>query len=166
MITQERLKEVLHYDPNTGIFTWLTSTSNSHKIGDVAGGITHSGYYRISISNKLYYAHRLAWLYMYGELPKGSIDHINRATGDNRIENLRDVDHKINMKNTKRREDNTSGATGVRLHKRSGKWTARIYVNGKEIHLGYYTDKAKAIAKRRMAEVIYGFHANHGRDIA
>ena len=88
MITQEELKELLDYNPETGLFTWNVYNNIKNK---TTAGTFNDGYIQIKIKQKIYQAHRLAWLYVYGEWPKGQIDHINGIRDDNRIENLRDV---------------------------------------------------------------------------
>ena len=160
VLTQELVKEVFDYNPDTGVFTWADSRGGRVKIGAVAGWRHNAGYWNLQINKVKYYAHRLAWLYVYGELPE-EIDHINQVKSDNRIENLRPANRAINNQNWPMRKNNTSGCMGVNLH--CGKWRSRIMVNNKEIGLGSYETKAEAIAKRKMAEVIYGFHPNHGR---
>ena len=91
-LNQETLKEVLNYDENTGIFT----NCKTGKIMGI-GGNSH-GYIALSIFGKRYLAHRIAWLYVYGEFPKNQIDHINHDKVDNRIENLRDITARENLK--------------------------------------------------------------------
>ena len=82
-LTQERLKELLHYDPETGYFTWKISPNNAVKVGSVAG-TSMNNYIRIIIDHKAYLAHRLAFLYMEGYFPEHEVDHINRIRDDNR----------------------------------------------------------------------------------
>tara|TARA_R100001244_G_C5089428_1_gene116025 strand:- start:21 stop:518 length:498 start_codon:yes stop_codon:yes gene_type:complete len=163
MITQKQLKELLHYNPDTGIFTNRVRRSQSSKIGDVAGCNSADGYLAIKISGKKYKGHRLAWLYVSGELPLNQIDHINGITSDNRIVNLRNVSHAENCKNQKLRNTNTSGITGVGWHKGNKKWLSKICVDDKIIHLGVFIDKFEAICARKSASNKYGFHQNHGR---
>lgn len=163
MLTQEMLKNNLHYDPATGIFTRLTSCSNRVKVGDVAGSLRRDGYTCITVNKKSYQTHRLAWLYVYGELPTDDIDHINQIKNDNRISNLRYVSHAENLKNASRRNDNTSGFTGVCWDKAICKWRAQIRINRKLVHLGMFNDKFEAICARMSANSKYGFHENHGR---
>lgn len=104
MITQEYLKERLTYNPQTGVFIWNSSNIKGHvKKGKIAGSKDSRGYIKIQIDRKDYTAHRLAWLYEYGEWPKYTIDHINRIKYDNSINNLRDVTQAENNKNQKRR---------------------------------------------------------------
>ena len=99
MITQKELKELLQYNENTGIFTWKINKAKQIQIGSVAGYLHHTGYIFIKINNKNYLAHRLAWLFIYGKIPK-MIDHINRQRNDNRINNLRETNYKDNRLNS------------------------------------------------------------------
>ena len=164
MLTQERLKEVLHYNPLTGNFTWKVRTGQRIKIGDIAGYTNSDGYIQISLDGKKYQAHRLAWLYVTGELPPKQIDHINHDKADNRIANLRCTNQAENCKNATKRKDNNSGVMGVSWYKDRQKWVVNIRVNGKRLHLGYTTDFDIAIAMRKAAERKYGFHKNHGSE--
>ncbi len=154
-LTAEYLRSVLHYDQETGIFTRKVSTSNSVKVGDVAGCPNGDGYLLIMVQSRLYKAHRLAWLYVSGEWPEDQIDHINRNRSDNRITNLREVSHKQNQQNRSKPSNSTSGHPGVSWYKRYYKWVARITHNYKLIHLGYFTDREEAIAARKAAEKLY-----------
>ena len=154
-LTAEKLRELLHYNPETGIFIRKVSTTGRVKIGDVAGSINSRGYLLITVLGRPFHAHRLAWLYVYGEWPKLTIDHINRNKADNRITNLRDVSTKQNGQNASKRSDNTSGHTGVYLVKRTSRWQASIAHNQKHIHLGFFTTIEDAIAARKAAEKLY-----------
>src|SRR4029434_9631151 len=101
MLTAERLREVLTYDPESGLFLWNITTSNRVRAGDIAGNTeNHYGYRRIGIDGKLYRGARLAWLYMKGEWPPGRVDHKNRNRIDDRWENLRLCTHAQNVANT------------------------------------------------------------------
>jgi hypothetical protein len=158
MLTQERLKEVLTYNPQTGFFT-------RNKTGKPTG-YAHKklGYYQIGIDSKLYYAHRLAWLYMYGEMPNKDIDHINNNGFDNSINNLRTATRKENTRNSKFQKNNKSGYKGVFLDKRSGKWVAAIKVDGKPIHLGLFINPEIAHqAYCKAADNYFKEFANYGR---
>ena len=159
-LTAEQLRSILHYSPETGIFTWKVRTSNGVKAGDVAGCSSGGGYLRITVLSRLYQAHRLAWLYVYGEWPKGQIDHINRIRTDNRIANLREVSHKQNLQNAGKYSHNTSGHSGVVWNKRASKWLARIAHNQKQIHLGCFNTIEEAIAARKAAEKLYWADTN------
>ena len=112
MITQEYLKSILDYNLDTGIFTWKVNKSKRSNIGDVAGW-SYNGYVSIEIDNKPYKAHRLAWLYVYGEIPKNLIDHVNNNRADNRISNLRKATYQENSENYKTPKTNKSGVKNV-----------------------------------------------------
>ena len=164
-LTQERLKSLLSYNPETGEFTWLVSRGN-RQAGESTGCPRSNGrgkvYVVIQIDGRLYLAHRLAWLYSYGAWPENQIDHIDQDSLNNRLINLRDVTNAENNKNRKRQNKNRSGVTGVLFINDRQKWRARIAVNGKFIHLGYFEVKDDAIVARKNADVKYGFHPNHG----
>ena len=149
LINCEELKSLLHYDPDTGIFRWINRSGRYGRIpeGTIAGGIgkhKSSGYVEINIHSYLDKSHRLAWLYMTGEWPKEQVDHINRVRHDNRWCNLRESNARENMKNKNLYTSNTSGQAGVTWHKRVKMWQARISVDTKRMHLGYYDDKEEA----------------------
>jgi len=132
MLTQERLKELLHYDPDTGIFTWIKATGPRCKIGNVAGSIQTFGYRQIKLNTINYCAHKLAWFYFYGELHNGEFDHINRIKDDNRIVNLRKATRSNNTQNVPIRKDNKSGYKGVSWNGYKKRWIAQIFINGKQ----------------------------------
>ncbi len=154
-LTAEKLRSILNYESETGIFTWKVSNSNRVKVGAVAGSPNGHGYLCIKVLNRLYRAHRLAWLYVRGEWPKDQLDHINRDRSDNRIDNLREATNKQNLQNRSKSSTNTSGHTGIYWDKRASKWVAKIRHNQKLIHLGYFTDIEDAIAARKAAEKLY-----------
>ena len=163
MITQEELQSQLNYDPETGIFTRLVSNSPGVKVGSVAGTINSStGYVRIQIFGNRYQAHRLAWLYMYGEFPSKQMDHLDHNRINNVISNLRCASNQENLKNQTKRRNNTSGVTGVSWFKPTEKWRAQVTVNGKNKHLGCFIDKEEAIRVRNEANITHNFHPNHG----
>ena len=157
-ITQKQLKEILHYNPDTGVFTRKILLGGQMP-GSIAGNNHHSGYIYISIKKKHYSSHRLAFLYMHGYMPE-QIDHINGIRDDNRIINLRHSSHEINMKNKAKYKNNTSGYAGVVWRKDTKKW--RVIIG--TISLGSFKDKDEAIRVRKEAEIKYGYHENHGRD--
>lgn len=145
MISQEELKRILHYNPKTGIFTWLiTPASGSVKKGDIAGCILSSGYIHIKINSRTYSAHRLAFLYITGSFPEKETDHINRTPSDNRWCNLREATPRQNQYNKGIGSNNTSGYKGVSLYGTGGKWRVRMKINGKYRHLGTFDDKQEA----------------------
>lgn len=155
-LTQERLKEILHYDPETGVFTWLRCKPRGrYKPGDVAGSVSHNGYIDLCIDQRRFKAHRLAWLYVHGRFPEYLLDHINRVGTDNRIANLREADRASNGWNASLKRNNTSGVTGVSFDRRRGMWAAEIFVRGKKHSLGHYADKADAVTARFAAETMH-----------
>jgi HNH endonuclease/AP2 domain len=145
-LSAERVRELFHYDPETGVFTRRVSRQGQHgKVGDIAGGIKPSGYRVIWIGAN-YMAHRLAWLYVHGTWPDGQLDHINRARDDNRIANLRAVACTENIQNRGRQGNNASGFKGVFRAKGNRRWTAQITANGKQMHLGTFASPEEAHA--------------------
>lgn len=169
ILTQEYLKEALHYDPETGIFTWkvrpLKHFVNTHRMnlinskceGKVAGHMTDQGYLTIGLKGTGYKAHRLAFIYMTGECPAYT-DHINHIRTDNRWVNLREATIAENNRNLSLRKTSLSGVPGVSWHKETKKWRARIF---KE-YLGVFDNLDEAIAARLTAAKNRGFHENHG----
>lgn len=161
-LTQSSIHAVLDYDPKTGEFTWKSDRTGGTKAGSRAGYTDSGGYRVIKVYGLLYKAHRIAWVYINGEWPKGQIDHINRNPSDNRIKNLREISHSDNQRNRGLMKSNGSGVTGVYWHKGQKTWHARIGVDGKHRHLGSFTDFDDAVLARKDAERIYGYHPNHG----
>lgn len=185
-LTQKELKKLLHYNPESGIFTWLKrsvemfkqgkyqqrscKTWNTRFAGTQAGTKwkpkgSNTFYIKITLNGKkrIYLAHRLAYLYTMGSFPKKDIDHIDQNGMNNAWDNLRDVTHQENHKNRSIQLNNKSDFTGVSWHKKSQKWRVEIRANRKQIHGGCFANKKDAIAKRKKMEVEYGFHANHGK---
>jgi hypothetical protein len=142
-LTQARLKELLRYDPETGVFTWLITRSRRARRGSVAGSLHVSGYIHIIVDGCAYKAHRLAWLYVHGVWPD-EIDHINCIKDDNAFSNLREVSRLQNMKNIRRFTTNKSGFKGVGFH--GGKWRARITCDRKPMFLGHFDTPEMAFA--------------------
>jgi hypothetical protein len=155
ILTQERLKELLSYDPETGVFVWLTRPSKSIKIGNVAGVFRRDGYHQIQIGGAKFRAHRLAWLYMTGTFPPNDIDHIDRNPANNRFANLRAVTKSENHHNRKMHCTNKSGFKGVSYLKCRKKWRASIRLNNVQKHLGYFSIPEEASAAYLAAQKIY-----------
>lgn len=152
-LTQDRLKDLLSYDPNSGIFTWAANRQRV-RVGRTAGCIHSGGYWCICVGQKSYYSHRLAFLWMTGSLPENGVDHIDGDTGNNRWENLRQATLSENQQNRKRQK-NITGFTGVYFDARSGKYRSSIRLNGKSTTLGYFKSPKEAgdaycDAKRRL----------------
>lgn len=146
MLTVERLKQKLSYNSNTGLFTWKRSRGPG-KEGAVAGRLHNQGYIRISIDYKDYLAHRLAWLYVYGEWPSDEIDHVNGIKTDNRICNLRAATREENCRNVTVNKRNRLGIKGVsERNDCKNRFRAKIMINGKVVVLGQYktAEEAKA----------------------
>lgn len=166
-ITQEALKKLLHYDPDTGLFTWIrkpSKHSSQSLVGRNTGYTGAHGYVYIGLSRKQHRAHQLAFLYMTGSNAPDQVDHINHDRSDNRWENLRAVSRVENLRNQSKYSNNKSGFTGVYYRKSCKKWYAQIGVNGCNTRLGTYECITAAILSRKSAEVAYGFHANHGNN--
>jgi len=146
MLTQQRLKELLHYDPETGLFTWLAKTSSQSRIniGDVAGTMHTKGYRAIMIDKKLYKAHRLTFLYMTGKFPENDTDHINGIRDDNRWINLRPCTKAENNQNKSPYKGSSSKYLGVHWEKQRKKWRADIMINGKQKFLGRFETEEAA----------------------
>lgn len=157
MITQSDLKKYLTYIPETGDFIRNITTSNGAVKGDIAGYF-NQGYIKICVCSRPFLAHRLAFLYMTGEMPKNEVDHINGIGDDNRWENLREALHSQNVQNlVKNKKNNTTGYMGVTFHKVSKKYRAAITLNRKRKSLGLYKTPEEAYAvyiaeKRKIHE--------------
>jgi hypothetical protein len=151
-ITQEKLKNILDYNPETGLFTWKEKIAKKIIVGETAGSLNKHGYVCIKIQKFRYSAHRLAWLYVYGSFPSGEIDHINRIKTDNKISNLRDATPSQNCRNRGLSKRNNSGYVGISWNKKSKKWQARIFLNKKSKSLGVYEKIEDAVLAREKAE--------------
>jgi hypothetical protein len=140
-ITAERLRLLVEYEPQTGVFrrrvkrSWLAS----------GGSPDRNGHIRISVDGRLYAAHRLAWLYMTGSWPAGVIDHVNGVRSDNRWGNLRDVSVTVNQQNQQRaHRRNCTGLLGVTFNKARGKFQAQISASGRRLYLGLHDTAEEA----------------------
>lgn len=156
-LTQARLKELLHYDPETGIFTNRVQRRRISGVGERAGYRDgESGYRSICIDVHRYYEHRLAFLYMTGAWPAKHVDHLDGQRGDNRWTNLRDVARVVNQQNMRRAPvNNASGLLGA--HRKRNRWSSQIKVHGRLVKLGIFDTALQAhhayiAAKRRFHE--------------
>lgn len=180
-LTQEIVRELLDYDSKTGKIyhktrnvNWFEEKSqtrewnckrwNSAFAGKEAFKANRAkGYKAGKLLNSSYLAHRIIWLWYYGEWPKEQIDHINGNPSDNRIVNLRLVNNSENQKNVKLSKRNKTGVIGVHYNKKESSWAVYIGENSKNYWLGNHVCFGKAVKIRKEAEVEYGYHKNHGR---
>lgn len=161
-ITQEVVMRLFNYDPLTGVLTAKTKVKK-RQIGDVLGTADKRGYLAVSVNTAPCLIHRIAWLFMTGQWPAHEVDHINGNKGDNRFANLRAATRGENAKNRKFSSNNTSGVKGVCRHKRSPNWRAMVYVDGKQIGLGFFkTIEEAEKAVKRERERLHGEFVNHG----
>lgn len=172
MITQERLRELLDYNAETGHFVWRrrlgsdrdTNAWNERFADTIAGGLNGNGYRQIRLDGCRYKAHRLAWLWVHGCWPAADTDHINGDRTDNRIANLREATRAENMRNRGANKNNTSGHKGVTWRRDVRKWHARIVVSRRHIRLGHFdTPEAAAEAYEVAANKYHGEFANTGK---
>lgn len=146
IVSPERVKERLIYDPDTGEFVWRTSIGGRGKAGNVAGNFRKSdGYMQVWLEGRLYLSHVLAWAYMTGEWPEGEVDHENLNRSDNRWGNLRSASHSQNQANSTLYKNNTSGFRGV--CRKGGKWVATIRKDGKGKYLGTFNAPEEAYSR-------------------
>lgn len=159
----DRLKNIFMYDPHTGVFTNLISRGRA-KAGKIAGYLGAGGYLRVKIDYEEHYLHRLAWLFVHGNMPPDQIDHINGRRDDNRLCNLRLADNSQNNQNRTLQSNSTSGFKGVSLHKKSGLWFAYAQAKGIRKSAGYHrTAEEASIAATAMRSRLHGEFSNNDR---
>ena len=163
MLTAARLRELMSYDPETGIFVRLVTINGRAKIGQVVGSPTAGGrsegggYLQVCIDRKKFLLHRLAVLYMMGEWPSHEVDHRDLDRANNRWRNLRSGTSSQNKGNMRANSDSRSGIKGVYFDKSRGLWLAQITVCGQHFHLGRHTTAELAHeAYRAAAEEKFG----------
>lgn len=149
-LTQERLRDLLSYDPDTGVFI-RKSARKLGLVGKPAGSRHCCGYRAIVVGAKTYLAHRLAWMYVYGKWPDNEIDHINRDRSDNRICNLRSATRHENSYNVPKLIKNKSGYKGVSKHPLCGKFVAQTTINNKKQYIGLFETAEEASEAYRIA---------------
>lgn len=158
-ITAEQLRDLLDYDPETGVFTWARTVSPTGRKGNVAGCKSKAGnsfYWKIRIKRKLYNAHRLAWLYVHGEWPTDEIDHIDRNGLNNAIANLREASSSLNKLNRVRHKGTTAWR-GVQWRSDMGRWIAQMSHKGRSIHIGTFDCPAAAsLAYQTETQKLHG----------
>lgn len=145
MLIVERVREVLDYNPETGVFTWKISRKGAPfgKVAGSLGGGDDGLYWVICVDYERYYAHRLAWFYVYGVWPT-RLDHKDTIKHHNAILNLREATTVQNSGNMRAHRKNKLGLKGVRLHSSGRYYQARIGVDHKDIHLGYFPTAEEA----------------------
>lgn len=173
--SQEVLRQLLDYDPESGVLAWRPRDLATFK--DVRSGrnwnTKYAGKSALTAKNGFGYrhgqlmganvrAHRVIWKLVTGEDPD-IIDHINGDASDNRWVNLRSVSRALNQRNSRRHKHNTSGHTGVWYCNKRLKWFAQFKVDGRSTVLGRFGTLEEALLARKAANVANDFHENHGR---
>lgn len=181
LLTCDRVRELLDYDPLTGVVrwrpravtdfepvgkrsaAWIAKWWNRRFAGTIAGSKhDEHGYLSVRIEGETYLLHRVIVLWWYGKWPEHDVDHKDGDPSNNRLLNLVPCSRAANMKNQRRYRRNTSGHTGVHWHRHKRKWIAAIGVAGKNVHLGAFDKKDDAIAARAQAAIQHGFSVRHG----
>lgn len=174
-LTQDVLKELLHYDPETGIFTWKRrdrkwfktdghwKTWNTKNCGNKCESMDAYGYIRIAVFRERYRCHKLVVLYMQGHLPEDQVDHGNGIRSDNRWKNLEECSNAKNCLNKRINYRSKLGLFGLFWYERYNSYQVYINHQKKRLHLGYYEDFFEACCTRKSAELKYKYHENHGR---
>lgn len=140
-LTAERLREMLDYDPETGVFRWRLSRGRA-RAGAVAGLVNRLGYVQIRIDRVCYLAHRLAWLWMTAAWPVAEIDHRDLRRANNSWLNLRAADPAQQRQNAPRPRSNSSGYKGVRVDR--ARFRAQIGYGYRMIGLGSFATAEEA----------------------
>lgn len=144
-LTPNRIRELLDYEPATGLLFWKVKPSMGVAAGAIAGHLTRRGYVAVRILGHEWKVHRIAWAHYFGSWPTAEIDHINGQKADNRIANLRDVDRTTNQENMRRANSNSStGLLGASPHKT--RFVATIKVRGVHTRIGSFATAEEAHA--------------------
>lgn len=146
----QKVRELFDYDQDTGELIWRYHRSRKCRAGSRVKHLSKSGYIKVHIDKKLYRAHRLIWLWNYGYMPEHDIDHINNIRSDNRLLNLRETSRSCNLYN-KIKGDRITG-----VYQFKDNFDAKIFISGKNIHLGRFNDLTEAVAHRLAAEQCIG----------
>lgn len=151
-LTVERARELLDYDPETGLLTWKISRPKAKK-GAIAGGKAPQGFVQLGVDGGNYKAHRVIWLLVHGVWPPDQIDHKNGVKDDNRLVNLREATDSLNRENVRKPyANNNSGLLGVHWDQHRRRFTAILRKNGRTINLGRYLSKEEAHAAYLQAK--------------
>lgn len=153
--------ECLHYNQNTGIITCARKYSTRSVVGAEVGTLNPDGYRRIQYKNKVYMAHRVAWLLHYGSWPDKEVDHVDGNKLNNAISNLRCVHTKDNCKNRGVSKHNKTGHPGVQFDSATGKWRVQFRINKKNKHFGLFEDFNEAVDVAREQYIHHGFSERH-----
>lgn len=151
MLTQEKLREILHYDPDSGAWTWIKPASYNVEVGQAAGTVSFYGYRIITINRKKYRSARLAHLYMTGSWPVFEADHENRCKLDDRWDNIRDLSRSENALNRDTQSNNESGTRGVHWDFDRSKWFVQVKKDNVTHFIGRYDDFDEAVSARDEA---------------
>jgi hypothetical protein len=165
ILTCERAREVLVYDPETGALNWRIRRPGAPK-GALVGTRNSHGYTQVEIDYRLYKAHRVIWLLMTGAWPKHHIDHINGMRADNRWKNLREATPLQNARNRRPDKEGGSGRVGVTFVRASSKWQAYIGIDNRTVSLGHFAEIEDAIAARVAAESEHFGEFAPGKEVA
>ncbi|MDQ0511663.1 HNH endonuclease signature motif containing protein [Ancylobacter amanitiformis] len=176
-LTADIARELLEYDPDTGVLTWrwrdrkwfktdgAWASRNALWAGKPAGSDHPAGYRKVNIAGKFIWVHRLIWLMQTGAWPAHHIDHIDHDTSNNRWENLREATPEENARNQRRNVRNKSGRTGVHQD-RSGRWWARVRSMGERLERGPFKEFWQAeLVRTGMQRAAGDYHPNHGVDL-
>lgn len=155
----ERVRELFHYEPLTGVLTWRVSTNSRVRPGDVVGCINKNGHWVGHIDGQVYVLHRIIWLWMTGGPPLDEVDHRDTDGSNNRWRNLREATSSQNRGNSSLSHRNISGCKGVTWSKSCNKWHVKITKGGKQEYLGLFValDEAKAAYMKRATELFGEF---------
>jgi hypothetical protein len=160
--SKEYLSTVFSYNEKTGELSWKSCLSPRAPVGKAINTINCQGYVDVRLNGVLYRAHRIIWKMVTGEDPV-EIDHIDGVRSNNVFSNLRSVSSAENSKNQRKRKNKSSNVIGVSWYERDGNWDSRITVSNKVVFLGRFATFEEAVAVRKAAEKMYGFHKNHGK---
>jgi len=158
-----KFNEILRYEPDSGLLFWK-KPGVGRSLNRPLGKGSAKRYVAVSIGGKTYLGHRVAWLLTYKVWPTHDIDHIDHNRSNNRISNLREATNSENLRNRTLQSNNKYGVNGINYSDEINRWYARISVDKKRIHLGYFRTKEAAIQARQLANEKFGFHENHGKE--
>ena len=160
--SMERLRELMDYDPASGLLTWKNHPARKDLSGLPCGGKNKDGYLICGVDGDQYSVHRIIYKWMTGKEPV-VMDHINGKPNDNRWHNLRSVTPQENNLNAGLLKNNKSGESGVFFHKGQNRYHANVRIDRKSHHLGSFKTKDEAIAARKAANVLLGFSGRGGK---